>query len=143
LEEVRGWIWEYYDKLRDYKEEPTEKKKEKLWNEFDDLFLQETGYGDLDERLALTHGKKSELLTVLDYPEVPLHNNLSENGLREMVIKRKISGGVETEDGLRAWENNMSILSTCKKLGVSFYDFMKGVFSKNISINLPALIRQS
>ena len=79
---------------------------------------------------------------MLDYPEVPLHNNLSENGLREIVMKRKISGGVETEDGLTAWENNMSILATCKKLGVSFYDFIKGVFSKNIMFDLPLLINQ-
>ena len=142
LEEIRACIWGYYDKLQDYKENPTEEQKKKLWDEFDELFLQKTGYDDLDERLALTYEKKTELLTVLDYPEVPLHNNLSENGLREMVIKRKISGGVETDEGRKAWENNMSILATCKKLGVSFYDFMKEVFSKKISIHLPTLIHQ-
>lgn len=90
--------------------------------------------------MSLTFQKKKDLLTVLDYPEVPLHNNLSENGIREMVIKRKISGGVETEDGVKAWENNMSILGTCKKLGVCFYDFMKGVYSRNVTINLRNLI---
>ena len=77
---------------------------------------------------------------MLDYPEVPLHNNLSENGVREMVLKRKISGGVENEVGLKAWENNMSIMGTCKKLGVSFYEFMRGIFSKNPVINLATLI---
>jgi hypothetical protein len=143
LDRVRGEIWQYYEKLKAYKLNPTGEKKAELWDEFDVLFGQKTGYGDLNSRLALTFGKKTELLTVLDYPEVPLHNNLSENGVREMVLKRKISGGVETEDGLRAWENNMSILSTCKKLGVSFFDFMKGVFSKNITIDLPNLIQQN
>jgi hypothetical protein len=84
----------------------------------------------------------NELLTVLDYPEIPLHNNLSENGVREMVMKRKISGGTKNEDGQKAWENNMSILATCKKLGISFFDFMKGVFAKNTTVNLPELILQ-
>jgi len=140
LSEARTGIWEYYDKLRDYKDEPTAEKKRKLSKEFDELFLRRTGYDDLDEKLALTYAKKNELLTVLDYPEVPLHNNLSESGLRELVVKRKISGGVKTEEGLKSWENNMTILATCKKLGVSFYDYIKGVFSKNISINLPELI---
>ena len=141
LERVRREIWDYYKKLTDYKKNPTDQKKERLWEEFDLIFKQETGYDDLNERLALTFAKKNELLTVLDYPEVPLHNNVSENGVREMVIKRKISGGVHTVEGIKAWENNMSISATCKKLGVSFYDFMVGVFSKNITVNLPAMIR--
>ena len=116
---IRGEIWKYYKKLKEYKKNPTVDKKNKLWNEFDILFGQETDYEELNKRLTLTLKKKGELLTVLDYPEVPLHNNLSENGVREMVIKRKISGGVETHEGVKAWENNMSILATCKKLGVS------------------------
>jgi hypothetical protein len=140
LKRVRDSIWKYYKKLKDYKNNPTEQKKEDLWSAFDELFTQKTGYDALDNRLALTFAKKSELLTVLDYPEVPLHNNLSENGVREMVIKRKISGGVKTEEGAKAWENNMSILATCKKLGVSYYDYMIGVFSKNVTISLPDLI---
>jgi hypothetical protein len=142
LKRIRGMIWEYYKKLKDYKNNPTEQKKEALWVEFDELFGQKTGYIELDNRLSLTLAKKNELLTVLDYPEIPLHNNLSENGIREMVMKRKISGGVETEEGIKAWENNMSILATCKKLGVSFYEFMKGVFSKNVTICLSDLILQ-
>ena len=141
LERIRRQIWDYYKKLADYKENPTEQKKAWLWDEFDLIFNQETVYDDLNQRLALTFAKKDELLTVLDYPEVPLHNNLSENGVREMVIKRKISGGVKTEEGIKAWENNMSISATCKKLGVSFYAYMVDVFSKNNTIDLPAMIR--
>jgi hypothetical protein len=140
LERVRGGIWAYYKKLKDYKRKPTEEKKEELWEEFDVLFGQETDYDELNDRLELTRAKKAELLTVLDYPEVPLHNNLSEVGVREIVIKRKISGGVENDVGVKAWENNMSILATCKKQGVSFFEYMKGVFSKKITIDLPKMI---
>jgi hypothetical protein len=140
LERVRGEIWKYYGKLKEYKRNPTKEKKEELWEAFDVLFGQETIYEELNNRLALTREKKTELLTVLDYPEIPLHNNLSENGVREIVIKRKISGGVETAAGVKAWENNMSILSTCKKQGVSFYEYMKGIFSNKIIINLPEMI---
>jgi hypothetical protein len=141
LERIRGEIWQYYNKLKAYKKNPTNSQKSELRDEFDLIFRQNVSYDELSNRLALTFAKKHELLTALDYPEVPLHNNLSEIGVREIVIKRKISGGVETEDGRRAWENNMSILATCKKLGVSFYDYMIGVFSKNITIDLPELIR--
>jgi hypothetical protein len=139
---VRDEIWNYYKKLNDYKKNPTAQKKVELWDGFDVLFGQKTYYDELDKRLSLTLEKKSELLTVLDYPEVPLHNNLSENGVREIVMKRKISGGLKTDEGVKAWENNMSILATCKKLGVSFFDFMKGVFAKNTTVNLHDLILQ-
>jgi len=139
---VRDEIWRYYERLKEYKENPTEQKKEELWKDFDVLFGQKTYYEELSKRLSLTLEKKSELLTVLDYPEVPLHNNLSENGVREIVMKRKISGGIKTDDGVKAWENNMSILATCKKLGLSFFDFMKSVFAKNVTVSLPDLISQ-
>ena len=115
LKRVRGEIWIFYKKLKAYKKNPTAEKKLELWNEFDAIFEQETEYEELNNRLSLTKNKKIELLTVLDFPEVPLHNNLSENGIREWVMKRKISYGVKTEDGQTAWENNMSILATCKK----------------------------
>jgi hypothetical protein len=139
---VRDEIWRYYKRLKEYKENPTEQKKEELWKDFDVLFGQKTYYEELRKRLSLTLEKKSELLTVLDYPEAPLHNNLSENGVREIVMKRKISGGIKTDDGVKAWENNMSILATCKKLGLSFFDFMKSVFAKNVTVSLPDLISQ-
>lgn len=129
LERVRGEIWKYYKKLKEYKLKPTAEDAITLSLSFDALFSQKTGYADLDKRLSLTFAKKDSLLTVLDYPEIPLHNNLSENGVRELVIKRKISGGVETEDGKIALENNMTILATCKKQGISFYNYIKNIFA--------------
>ena len=141
LKRVRAQIWDYYKKLTKYKGSPTSELKESLQNEFDTIFGQVTGYEELDRRLQLTLSKKHDLLTVLDYPATPLHNNLSENGVREIVMKRKISGGVKSDAGITAWENNMSILATCKKLGVSYYEFMKEVFAGKCSINLHQLIR--
>lgn len=129
LERVRGEIWEYYKKLKEYKNNPTEEEAEQLSLSFDALFNQKTGYEDLDKRLSLTLAKKEVLLVVLKYPEVPLHNNLSENGVRELVIKRKISGGLETEEGKKALENYMTILGTCKKQGISFYNYILNIFS--------------
>jgi hypothetical protein len=78
--------------LKEYKKNPTVHVKNELWDEFDALFGQKTGYDDLDNRLSLTFNKKSELLTVLDYPVVPLHNNLSEkNRLLHSVAKNKLN----------------------------------------------------
>jgi hypothetical protein len=68
-------------------------------------------------------------LLVLDFPQIPLHNNPAEIALRELVLKRKISGGTKSEDGKTAWEDKMSILDTCRKLGISFFEYVKDLFS--------------
>jgi len=141
VERIRGEIWDYYEELKEYKVNSSDIKKVILSFKFDNLFSQTTDYDMLNNRLVLTKAKKEYLLAVLEYPEIPLHNNLSETGVRELVIKNKISGGVKTEAGKIAWENNMTILATCKKLKVSFYDYMKGIFScKYTSPKLATII---
>ena len=69
--------------------------------EFDKLFATSTGYSELDERIRLTRNKKKHLLVVLDFPEVPLHNNAAELAIRAYVIKRKISFGTKSSDGTK------------------------------------------
>lgn len=83
----------------------------------------------MDERIHLTSNKKDELLTVLDHPEIPLHNNLAERGLRSIVAKRKISSGTRSKAGTAAWENYMTILETCKKQGVNFFEYIMDILS--------------
>jgi len=53
-----------------------------LETKFDDLFSNHTGYDALDQRIAKTKAKNNSLLLVLQYPELPLHNNASELGVR-------------------------------------------------------------
>src|SRR5271165_2721613 len=52
-----------------------------------------TGFATLDRLLARLRANKSELLRVLERPEIPLNTNGSENDIRCQVTKRKISGG--------------------------------------------------
>jgi len=130
-------LWNFYDHLDEYRNNPNEEQKDILTQQFDDLFSTETGYDDLDKRIALTRKKKRKLLLVLDFPEIPLHNNPAEIALREIVIKRKISYGTRSEDGKTAWENMMTILDTCRKHGVSFMEYVKDIFSGRH--NLPRL----
>jgi len=132
LNEFKQEIREYYEKLKQYKLNPSAEAKAKLSDEFDALFSTITGYDILDERIALTITKKAELLLVLDHPEIPLHNNLSETGLRELVLKRKISFGTRTKEGTTAWENYMTISATCKKLGIKFFYYLKDIFTREM-----------
>lgn len=128
LHNVISQIWDYYKELKNYKENPNEPDKILLESKFDEIFTQTTGYNDLDARLKLTYNKKPALLLVLDYPEIPLHNNVSEGAARIIVTKRKISGGVRNIVGKIAWENALSIYSTCKKHSVDFYSYVLDIF---------------
>jgi len=143
LEKFISDLWDYYDKLNEYRDKPGEKVKEELEKEFDRLFSKKTGYDELDKRIALTREKKEELLLVLKFPEIPLHNNPAELALREGVIKRKISNGTRSDDGKAAWENMMSIMDTCRKHGISLFDYIKDIFSgKKEMTRLSVLIAQ-
>jgi hypothetical protein len=72
-----------------------------LERDFDRLFQRRTGFADLNEALRRIHEKRDDLLLVLDHPDIPLHNNLSESDIREWAKKRKISAGTRSELGRR------------------------------------------
>jgi Transposase IS66 family len=124
-EAVRDAIWKYYQRLKAYRESPTAQRRARLDNDFDRLFLQETAWSELNEALRTIHAKKSGLLLVLDHPEIPLHNNLSENDIRQYVKKRKISAGTRSDAGRRCRDTFLSLKTTCRKLGVTFWRYLQ------------------
>lgn len=124
-ESVRDAIWDYYQRLKVYRESPTPTRRRRLESDFDRLFLKKTGWPELNEALKKIHGKKSELLLVLDHPEIPLHNNLSENDIRQYVKKRKISAGTRSDAGRRCRDTFLSLKTTCRKLGVTFWRYLR------------------
>ncbi|MBU1487219.1 transposase, partial [bacterium] len=125
VDNFRTRIWEYYHKLKEYKKNPTEEEKMRLFNLFDEIFSTKTGYDDLDNRIQLTREKKDFLLVVLDHPDTPLHNNPAELALRMYVIKRKISFGTRSLDGTKSWETFFSLMDTCRKLGINFRNYLE------------------
>ena len=68
---------------------------------------------------------RADLLRVLERPEVPLHNNLSEGHMRDYVKKRKISGSTRSESGRRARDTFASLKKTCRRLGVNFWAYLQ------------------
>ena len=63
-------------------------------------------------------------LDILDRPELPLHNNLSEGDIRDYVKKRKISGSTRSENGRRCRDTFASLKKTCRKHGISFWKYL-------------------
>lgn len=118
-------FWNYYDQLLTYRQSPSAAEHQRLSAEFDRLFSTQTGYAELDKRIAKTLSKKTNLLLVLKYPELLLHNNSAELAARQRVRKRDVSFGPRTSEGVRAWDTFMTLTETTKKLGVNFYEYIQ------------------
>lgn len=103
----------------------------------DQLFSTVTGYNDLDDRIAKTKSYKMELLLVLKYPELPLHNNDMELGARVCARKRDVSLHTMTDEGTKANDTFLTIVETCKKLDVNPFKYILDRIKK--SYQLPAL----
>jgi hypothetical protein len=137
LDDFLRRFWGYYRRLYLYKQAPSEAQAQTLSDEFDMLFSPSTGYADLDDRITKSAAKKSALLTVLRYPEVPLHNNPAEHGARVQKRREDVSLHTKNDLGTQAKDTMMSIVETCKKLGVNAYDFMYDRISH--TFKLPSL----
>ena len=124
IDVTRQLIWWYYADLKAYQNDPCPKRARQLRARFDRIFLRKTGFVALDLLMARLHGRKTELLRVLDRPEIPLHTNGSENDVRSHVTKRKISGATWSDAGRNARDTLLGLMKTCQKLGVSFFDYL-------------------
>ena len=124
LEKTKTNIWKFYRALKRYRRNPSESQKLKLETRFDSIFTRKTGFASLDIALKRIYQNKSELLLVLSRPDVPLHNNLSERDIREYVKKRKISGSTRSDTGKKCRDTFTSLKKTCRKLGVSYWQYL-------------------
>src|SRR5205814_644501 len=118
-------FWLFYRKLLAYREHPDPAEALALRAEFDQLFTDESGYDQLDECKARTLKKRDQLLMVLKHPEILLHNNPAELGARQRVRKRDVSLHARTRRGVNCWDIFQTLLESCKKLGVNFYEYVR------------------
>jgi Transposase IS66 family len=118
-------LWQYYWQLQAYQQQPTIERKAELWRLFDQVFRRNyRGHPSLNTVLRQLRQHKAELLQVLDYPALPLHNNATETDIREYVTRRKISGGTRSNLGRQARDTFVGLKKTCCKLGVSFWQYL-------------------
>ena len=142
-EQVRAALWDLYQDLKAYKEDPRPDRKGELEVRFDQLCTTPSCFVSLDLALRRMHERKAELLAVLDRPELPLHNNLSESDIREYVKRRKVSGSTRGDEGRRCRDTFTSLKKTCRKLGLSFWSYLEDRVRGCAQIaTLPVLMRR-
>jgi hypothetical protein len=143
LEAKRSEVWDLYRILKLYKENPTAKLETEIGERFDAIFQEKTCFATLNHALQRLHANKAELLLVLERPDIPLHNNLSENDIREYVTRRKRSGSTRSDLGRLCRDTFASLKKTCRKLGISFWRYLIDRNSGSNTIRpLSQLVRQ-
>jgi Transposase IS66 family len=123
-EHMRALIWWFYADLKAYRADPNSRRRGEMRARFDRIFARRTGFALLDRLLGRLNANKPELLRVLDRPEIPLHTNGSERDIRCQVIKRKISGGTQSDTGRDCRDAFLGLMHTCAKLGIAFWDYL-------------------
>lgn len=123
VKQARDQIWKLYADLKAYKKSPEQEPAERIKNDFEKPCRGGTDYETLNQALKRMGKNQHELLRVLDRPEIPLHNNLSERDIRDYVKKRKI-GGTRSENGRRCRDTFASLKKTCRKHGISFWSYL-------------------
>jgi hypothetical protein len=125
IADMQGLLWEYYQKLKQYQQQPSIENSLSLQGKFDEIFGRcYIRHGLLNHILNQIRNRKIELLQVLNCPEFPLHNNAAETDIREYVTRRKISGGTRSELGRKARDTFVGLKKTCRKLGISFWNYL-------------------
>lgn len=118
-------VKQMYRTLKKWQKDKKEELRDYIFKWFNEYFKEKTGYQLLDNRKKLTFEKMEKLLAVLWSPlYLPLDNNESERDLRGRKLKQKISLFDRTMSGAKARDFYFSIKQTCRKNGVSFYEYL-------------------
>ena len=143
LARVKDQIWQLYQGLKDYKQNPNDDDKVRLENMFDDIFGQTTASNSLNCALERIARNKAELLLVLQRPDIPIENNGAENAIRGYVKKRKVSGSTRSDAGRKCRDTFTSLKQTCRKLGISYWQYLLDRLQGHNEIpDLAELMRQ-
>jgi hypothetical protein len=138
-QQMRKLIWSFYADLKVYRVNPGKSRRLALRARFDRVFRRRTGFVTLDRLLKRLHANKTELLMVLERPEIPLHTNGSENDIRCQVTRRKVSAGTRSDAGRDCRDAFLGLAKTCAKHGVAFWDYLGSRLSVPGRLVVPLL----
>lgn len=78
-----------------------------------------------------------KILTFLSDPDLPFHNNSSEQAIRNAKLHKKVSGGFRSERGARRHAVLLSIVETCKKRKMDILASLKLMLQGRLSFQAP------
>jgi transposase len=91
-----------------------ERKRAGLQQALEDLQWTDPAHKILQRFVKRFHRHRGELLTFLDYPGIPSHNNAAERQIRPHVLLRKITFGNRSQGGIESHNVLMSLFQTAQ-----------------------------
>jgi transposase len=132
---------ERLQKARDQLDEIVfQRRLERLKKRLADLLQWPNANNVLAEIIKKVKRQQPRILTFVEHPGIPFHNNYAEHLIRIGVIKRKISGGSVSAQGANAYAILLSIYVTCKLRGISFPKYLKASLQHYIRTGKPLLL---
>lgn len=83
-----------------------------------------TGFVSLDRLLESIRADRPSFLKIPSRPGIPPHTNGWENDINIVATRRKISGGIQSDEGRAALDAMLSVMKPRKKLAISFWDYL-------------------
>ncbi len=123
-------------------EEVFHRRVKKLKKRLEDLVSWPASDEILEDIIKKVKRQQSRILTFVEHPDVPCHNNYGEFLIRIGVLKRKISGGSVSPEGANAYAILLTIFVTCKLRGISFPKYMKESLKHYIRTGKPMLLKK-
>ncbi len=96
----------------------------------------------LQQIIKKVKNQRPRILTFVEHPGVPCHNNYGEYLIRIGVLKRKVSFGSRSAEGAEAYAVLLSIYTTCKLREISFFGFMKQSLQHYTQTGTPLLLKE-
>ena len=119
-----------------------ERRLARLHTRLDTLIKWEDPDEVLVQIIKKVRNQRPRILTFVEHPEVPCHNNYGEYLIRIGVLKRKISFGSKSAKGAQAYATLLSIYTTCKLRNIVFIDFMRQSLKHFTKTGKPMLIKE-
>jgi len=96
----------------------------------------------LKDIIAKVDRQDGRILTFVEHEEVPNHNNYGEYIIKKGILKRKVSGGSMSEEGVKAYAVIQSISQTCHLRKLSFIGFLTQSLLHYIRTGTPLLLSE-
>ena len=80
-----------------------------------------------------------ELLLFLEKPAVPADNNLAERDIRSVAAARADGGVNRSDRGAKVFANMKTVIRTCHKQGINFFDYARQVMRSTLTGLPPPL----
>ena len=112
---------------------------QKVDNRLDDLVFSRPEHSECERICNRLAKHRCDLFVFLQEPHVPSDNNAAERDIRSVAAARSDGGVNRTPRGAKVFANIKSVIRTCQKQGLSFFDYGRSVLQAVQAAKPPPL----